>query len=243
MKTYIWNAYFEDIPNDPERSNRLQITPLETARALIRRPDLDPDLDADVPALIRWVASVFRTGGMDAIKEQTWCYEPMGSHTARYASLCALWHERTGDPWYREQAFRFFNFATYMTHENGVVAVGPNWPGSWFSDGYGDYIRHFMEGLAAVPEWAPAGEDHLLRCGSAVREIRYRPGRVSFVTFDPEAETVLRLSFRPRAVTVDGLPLLRRQDLKAPGWTWKPLGGDGVLRIRHEGGTRIVVSR
>jgi len=31
MKTGIWNAYFEDIPNDPDETNRVQITPMETA--------------------------------------------------------------------------------------------------------------------------------------------------------------------------------------------------------------------
>jgi hypothetical protein len=243
MKTFIWNAYFEDIPNDPERSNRLQITPLETARTLIQHPELDPDLDKDVPALIHWVASAFKTDGMDAIREQTWCYEPMGSHTARYASLCALWHERTGDPWYRDQAFRFFNFATYMTYENGVVAVGPNWPGSWFSDGYGDYIRHFMAGMAAVPEWAPAGEDHLLSSTSVVRRILYRSGKIEFTTFDPEAETTLRLTFKPASVRVNGNPLRERKDLKGPGWTWRPLGRDCVLRIRHANGTDVLIQK
>lgn len=35
-----------------------------------------------------------------------------------------------------------------------IVNVGPNpREGFWFSDGYGDYIRHFMAGLGSVPEW------------------------------------------------------------------------------------------
>jgi hypothetical protein len=64
--TGVWNGYFEDIPNDPGQANRVQITPLETAKYLIRHPQLDPDMDKNVPALIHWVNSAFRTEGMDA---------------------------------------------------------------------------------------------------------------------------------------------------------------------------------
>lgn len=231
MKTYIWNAYFEDIPNDPDRSNRVQITPLETARYLIKHPELDADLEKNVPALIHWVASAFATEGLDAVKEQTWCYEPMGSHTARYASLCALWYERTGDLWYKDQAERFFNLATYMCHDNGVVSVGPYWPSSWWSDGYGDYIRHFMEGLAAVPEWAPADRDHLLKSTSIVQSISYSPKKIAYRTFDDRAQDVLRMTAKPRQVRADGVILGQTKTLGKDGWVWQPLSKGGVVRL------------
>lgn len=41
VTTFIWNAYFEDIPNDPEMANRLQITPIELAKYLTLHPELD----------------------------------------------------------------------------------------------------------------------------------------------------------------------------------------------------------
>ncbi len=242
MKTYIWNGYFEDVPNDPYCSNRLQITPLETARYLIKNPSLDPELKSTVPALIGWVGSVFATEGMDAIKEQTWCYEPMGSHTSRYASLCALWYEFTGDKKYKDLAYRFFNFATYMTYENGVVAVGPEWPGSWFSDGYGDYIRHFMEGMAAIPEWAPAGEDHLLKCSSVVQQIEYKPGTIRFNTYDDSGVAVLRISFQPKVVWAGNKKLTKQTDMGKEGWTWTPLDKGGVLRIKYSGSDEVIIS-
>ena len=241
MKTYVWNAYFEDVQNDPERANRNQLTPLETARYLLKHPELDPTVNESVPALVHWVASAFGTEGMEAIKEQTWCYEPMASHTARYASICALWYERTGDSSYKERAYRFFNFATYMTYENGVVAVGPSWPGSWFSDGYGDYIRHFMEGLGAVPEWAPAGENHLLRSTSVVQKISYQQDKIEYRTFDDSGAEVLRITARPKAVKVDGKPISQQRSLANDGWTWQPLDKGGVLRIRRTGGSETVI--
>jgi hypothetical protein len=239
MKTYIWNGYFEDIPNDPERANRVQITPMETARYLLKHPELDPDIDINVEALLGWVASAFSTEGMDAIREQTWCYEPMGSHTARYASICALYYERTGDEKYRDLAFRFFNLATYMTYENGVVVVGPNWPGSWFSDGYGDYIRHFMEGLAAVPGWAPAGENHLLNSTSVVQQITYDPKEIRFRTFDDTGSAVLRLVTKPEKVISGNKNLPEVKDMQQPGWTWEALDKGGILRMNYSGSPEI----
>ena len=242
MKTYIWNVYFEDVPNDPERANRLQITPMETARYLLKHPGLDPDIDINVDALLGWVASAFATTGMDAIREQTWCYEPMGSHTARYASVCALYYERTKDERYREKAYRFFNLATYMTYENGVVAVGPNWPGSWFSDGYGDYIRHFMDGLAAIPEWAPAGENHLLKCSSVVRQINYDRKTIRFTSFDDYGTAVLRLIAQPREIKTSRGILEKTNNLQTVGWTWQALDEGGILRMNYAGSTETEIN-
>ncbi|NIO87776.1 MAG: hypothetical protein GTN68_45300 [Candidatus Aminicenantes bacterium] len=241
MKTFIWNAYFEDIPNDPDRTNRVQITPLETARYLIKNPHFDPNIDQNVAVLIQWVAAVFTTDGMDAIKEQTWCYESMGSHTARYASLCALWYERTGDRWYKEQAERFFNLATYMCHENGYVSVGPNWFGAWWSDGYGDYIRHFMEGIAAVPEWAPQDENHLLKSTSVIQSITYGKSEIHYQTYDSSSTETFRLAKKPKSVWVNQELIQQNKLLNHNSWIWENLDHGGVLHIKHFSGNNIKI--
>ncbi len=241
MKTSIWNAYFEDIPNDLDETNRVQITPMETARYLIKNPGMDPDLNINIPALIYWVASVFATDGMDAIKEQTWCYEPMGSHTARFASICALWYEHTGDIRFKEMAYSHFNLASYMTDPNGVVRVGPSWPGSWFSDGYGDYIRHFMEGVAAVPEWAPSGENHLLKSRSVVQDIEYDHKKVSLRTFDNEGELTFRLESKPKKVMAGSSGIKENKNGQDTGWTWKSLNSGGILKVLYSGDNNITI--
>jgi len=243
MITYIWNGYFEDVPGDPDVQNRIQITPMETARYILKYPELDPDWRIDVKALISWVGSVFATEGMDAIKEQTWCYEPMGSHTSRYASINAMMYELTGEELYKDEAFRFFNFASYMCEDIGYVWVGPTWPTAWFSDGYGDYIRHFMEGIAAVPEWAPADEDHLLRSTSVVRKISYEQNKIEYTTFDDSSMEVLRITRKPKSVSVGGTILRQQKNLDAPGWTWEKLKRGGVLRINHVDGSDIVIMK
>jgi len=242
MTTFIWNGYFEDIPNDPEMINRVQNTPIELCKYLIDHPESDKAIDTNVPSLIHWVANAFKTEGLDAIREQTWCYEPMGSHTARYGSACAMYYERTGEKWYKEQAFRFLNVATYMTHDNGVVAVGPNWPGAWFIDGYGDYIRHFIDAMAAVPEWAPAGENHLLKSSSVIQNIIYGATQISFTSFDDSSKVILRMALKPKSITVNGKMLEQGKSPKLNGWTWTVLEKGGTLKIDYSNGNKIVVN-
>ncbi|HMD61619.1 MAG TPA: hypothetical protein VKG78_09315 [Opitutaceae bacterium] len=242
MKTFIWNAYFEDVPNDPARANRLQITPCELAKYLIRHPGMDKNADADVATLIRWVATVFKADGWDAINEQTWCYEPMGSHTSRYGAVCAMFYERTGDPYYRDQAYRFLNYATYMALDDGYVAVGPNWPSAWWSDGYTDYVRHYLDALGSVPDWAPAGENHLLRSSSVVQSIVYGPDAISLATYDASPDLVFRLAGPPAGIVVSGKPLVRTDGPAAGSYSWRPLGSGGVLRIAAAPGNAITVA-
>jgi hypothetical protein len=242
MTTFIWNGYFEDIPNDPEMINRVQNTPIELCKYLIDHPEKDRAIDTDVPSLIHWVANAFKTEGLDAIREQTWCYEPMGSHTARYGSACALYYERTGENWYKNQAYRFLNVASYMTHDNGIVAVGPNWPGAWFIDGYGDYIRHFIDAMSAIPEWAPAGENHLLKSASVIQEIKYSPEKISFTSFDNLSGVTFRLASKPRLITVNGKKL---EQGKIPGsecWIWKSFSNGGMLKMNYSGGNVVEIN-
>ena len=193
-----------------------------------------------MPALLNWVASAFGTKDMDAIKEQTWCYEPMGSHTARYASICALWYEYTGDEKFRDEALRYFNLATYMTDANGVVQVDPNWPSSWFSDGYGDYIRHFMEGIAAVPEWSPAEENHLLKSSTIIQNIDYQNDKIVYSTFDKASAEVLRLSKKPKKIVADKKPV--SGDVKKEShYQWIDLDKGGILVIKTAEGNNIEI--
>lgn len=241
MVTYVWNAYFEDVPSDPKQSNRVQIIPMETARYLLKHPPANVDVDRQTEALTHWVKAAFGEPGEPSINEQTWCYVPMASHTARYASVEALLYERTGDPRHKEEAYRHFNWATYSCTDTGVVSVGPRWTGTWWSDGYGDYIRHFMEGLAAIPEWAPADENHLLRSSSVVQQIQYEQNLISYRTYDAEGIERFRLVARPKTVETRGKNLSERKDLQSPGWTWKPLVQGGVLEIHRSGSKEVVI--
>lgn len=96
-------------------------------------------------------------------------------------SVCAKWYEHSGDKWFKEEACRFFNHASYMAEPDGVVPTGHNWVARF---GLVMLIGHSMEGIASVPEWAPARENHLLRTTSAIQKIKYQDKQILYQTYD-----------------------------------------------------------
>lgn len=241
LQTQVWKGYFEDIRIDPGNQNRDQLSPLETARFMLQHPEMDPDCKLHVPMLIDWVRDTLGAQPFfeaTSIHEQKFCYFVMGSHTARYASLCAQWAQVSGDKVYAERARRSFNWATYMADSDGTVVCGVDRPDyynqCWFTDGYFDYAPHFLDGMAALPELAPATTDHLLGSRAIVQEIDYQPLHIRYRTFDAPAEETLRLTFRPALVCSDReplpeLPILENQ----PGWTFDPV--HHVVHVLHTG--------
>ncbi len=239
MQNGVWKGYFEDIRLDLENANRDQLSPLETARYILQNPDRDPNWRDDVPRLIEWVRENLGASPFYAavpIHEQKFCWHVMGSHTARYASLCALWAELSGDASYRERALRSFNWATYMASDDGTVTVGIDRPDyynqCWFTDGYFDFVPHFIDGMAAMPETAPRDSDHLLRASSVVQRIEYAPLNIRYRTFDADAREVLRLTFKPARVLADGAALREVAELRdEPAWSFD--AALNVLRVQH----------
>ena len=244
MVNGAWCQYFEDMSlMSAYDQNKNQLLPGNTARYLLERPDLDSQWESHARSLVTFIETNFGTPlvhGARPIAEQTLYFHEMGSHTSRYAAVNALLSERTGDAPAKEKAFRALNWASYMNRADGDTIDGFPQPNQvWMTDGFGDYIRHFMLAMGAIPEWAPPGEDHLLRSTSVVQSVTYERGRVVYRTFDSAATEVLRLTFTPSSVTADGASLTLRTDLAAQGWTWDAAGR--VLRIRHDAGRLIVV--
>ena len=239
LRTQIWKGYFEDIRLDPHNQNREQLSCLETTRYILQNPEMDTDWKDHVPALIDWVRDTLGSQPFFTavpIHEQKFCYFVMGSHTARYASLCALWANASGDPDYRERAIRSFNWATYMANEDGTVTVGIDQPDyynqCWFTDGYFDYVPHFLDGMATLPELAPSALDHLLSSTSIVRDISYAARFIRYRTFDERASETLRLTFQPTLVRSGGELLPEIPELESkPGWSFD--ASSGVLRVLH----------
>jgi hypothetical protein len=255
MSNMLWSGVFEDVYLQHFPNNLNQYSPMETARYLMERPELDPEWKRHVQELIRFVERTFVVDtrafspaaplepavqwGANTVSEQIMDMNKMGSHTSRYASVLALWHETTGDEAAKEKAHLSLTWASYMCRDDGFVHVGPVDQSLWFSDGYGDYIRHFLAAMGAVPEWAPNGEDHILRSTSQVTKVEYASGRVAYITFDKASTEVLRLSFAPQRVVAGGATLAKRDDLNGAGWTFD--AKRGVMRVRHTDSGEIVV--
>jgi hypothetical protein len=243
MQNNVWAQYFEDVGIQLNYfTNITQFNALMVARYLLEHPQFDPNWETHVRGLISWSENNFGQAsfGATAIKEQQAFPYAMGSHSARYASVNALLYEKTGDLAAKEKAYRSFNWATYMAKSNGVVIDGPDVNTQWFTDGYGDYVRHFMTGLAAVPEWSPSNQTHLLRSSSVVKNISYGANSVNYTTYDGNAVDVLHVNFNPSSVTADGVVLPKRSDLSQPGWTLDV--ATKTLKIYHTNATQISIS-
>jgi hypothetical protein len=237
----VWARYFEDRPAE-DTGNTNQYDPGQLARYLLEHPEKDGSWQARASGMISWIETTFAVPeyGANAIGEQTGWPNVMESHTSRYGAVNALLAERTGSSTAKNKAFRAMNWASYWMENDGTTKVGPG-DDMWFTDSIGDFVRHFMIAMAANPaEWAPAGEDHLLRSTSVVRSVWYGSGRIDYQTYDGAAQEVLRLSFTPATVLADGTLLPQRSDLQQQGWTFDAV--TGVLRIRHDNATSITVS-
>lgn len=262
VRNYVWTQYFEDVLIYPDyRTNLNHYSALETARYLLQHPELDPAARARAKEILDWVTARFaadsvtmggipekgRQWGAEVISEQVNDMDKMSSHTARFASVLALWHEVTGDAEAKSRAFRSFNWATYSARENGLVKTSiDEGTGYWFSDGYGDYLRHFHRGMASVPEWAPASEDHLLGSSSVIRSILYAEREISYVTFDQRSREVFRLRRPPQAVLAGKafLPQLKALSNNRQGYTVEPIAPRGcVVRIQHKRAAAVTIQQ
>jgi len=88
--------------------------------------------------------------------------------------------------------------------------------------------------MGALPEFAPAGEDHLLRSTSVVQDVSYGERRISYRTFDAASTEFLRLHFKPLRVSAGESNLALQTDLKQEGYAVRSLAGaDYVVGVRH----------
>ncbi|OJX38164.1 MAG: hypothetical protein BGO78_09045 [Chloroflexi bacterium 44-23] len=240
LRNNFWKGYFEDIRIDPTNENRDQLSPLETARYLLHNHELDADWRSHVPALIEWVRKIFgATPFFSAIpiREQKYCFVVMGSHTARFASLCANWYKISRDEIYYEMAVRALNWASYMANEDGAVTVGVDRPDyynqCWFTDGYFDYVPHFIDVMASIPSLAPEDSDHMLESSTVIQKIEYGSKKICYRTFDTTGCQLLKLSFTPREVYCGTEKMAQSINTNSNGsWHFDPTSH--LLTVRHK---------
>jgi hypothetical protein len=257
MHNNRWSGYFEDVVKNTDNLN--QALPTMTAYYILTAPDpsaVDSHWTGDVGHLLDWTRHQFGRGpylGAWAIDEQgvppdkDGCCSRAGlaSDTSRWAAINAMYYEKTGDLQAREDAFRSLNYATYFADDAGRIACcGLDYADSyWFDDGYADHIRHYLWAMAAIPEFAPTRENHLLRSSSVVTHVSYGRGKIQYKTFDSAADEVLRLTASPARITVDAKPLPQSDDPAKDGFTARPLpGGDWIVQIRHHAARDIDVN-
>jgi hypothetical protein len=133
------------------------------------------------------------------INEQTAYKVPGNSHTSRHAAVELLYCEKTGDCASKDAAIRRLNWATYMVDTDGKNRYPRD--DIWLTDGYGDYVRHYLRAMASAPELAPDDRNHLLRTSSVVQSIEYGERSIYYRKFDADSTERFKMgAWAPRSV-------------------------------------------
>ena len=257
MKENKWGPFFEDV----DWWSETQINAMTFARFIMEHQEYFPDWRNDVQKIIDWVHKNFSNDkwakyGVIVTNEQTVYQMPGNSHSSRQAAVELLYVSLTGDSSMYENALRELNWATYMVDFDGKNRYPGDEP--WLTDGYGDYVRHFLRAMDAVPILAPPGEDHILSSTSVVQQADYEGNLKKFYglgfentdsskvklfyrTFDSSGTEKLRLNKKPSSVLLENKPM--SENKSGEGYEWKPMKDGGLLIIRREKGTKILLMK
>lgn len=238
-----WGPFFEDINGWSDT----QINAVTYALFLLDHEDADPDWKNTVRSIFEWVHrsldnKEFIKYGVTTINEQTAYRVPGNSHSSRQAAAELRYWEKTGDTTGIRNAIRQLNWATYMVDEEGKnYYLRDNY---WLTDGYGDYVRHYIRAMAAEPQLAPANANHLLRTSSIVSAINYETNQIHYTTFDEKSVEKFRLTKKPVHITTGGKTLQQTADLSATGWVWETIDNadGGVLHINKVSGRQVEIA-
>jgi hypothetical protein len=249
-----WGPFFEDVGE----WSQTQINAMTCARYMMEHPQYFPEWKTQVKSIVNWVHTNFNNNkwkkyGVIVTNEQSVYPVPGQSHSARQAADELLYDSLTGDTSYYTNAVHELNWATYMVDFDGKNCFPTDEP--WLTDGYGDYVRHYLRAMATYPVLAPV-EDHILSTTSVIQQADYKDHfkkylgvdfetdtnkvRVYYRTFDNYGIEEIKLKTRPSAVLLNNRPL--KETVDGEGYIWAALEkGGGVLWVRRKNGNKVVV--
>jgi hypothetical protein len=249
-----WGPFFEDVGEWSET----QINAMTCARYMMEHPQYFPEWKAQVKNIINWVHTNFANDkwkkyGVVVTNEQTVYPVPGNSHSARQAADELLYTYLSGDTSLYTNAIHELNWATYAVDVDGKNCFPTDEP--WLTDGYGDYIRHYLRAMATYPALAPA-EDHILSTTSVVQQADYKGFLKKFIylnfdkvdtnrvrlfyrTFDKQGTETIRMKAKPSAVLLNDQPM--KEVNVDEGYTWNALEKGGILIVRRKNGDKVIV--
>lgn len=253
-----WGPFFEDVPGWSDT----QINAVTFAQFMMNHREYFPKWLTEVKKIFDWVYKKlsnekWKKYGVTVVNEQTAYLQPGNSHSARQASAELQYMSLSGDRFHYDNAVRQLNWATYMVDNDGKNRY-PN-DENWLTDGYGDYVRHFLRAMAAMPELAPSDEEHILSSTSVIGEADYAPladkyfgndlGKADpkkiklyYRTFDTTGIEQIRLLKKPSLVMIGQKPVFELKELSAEGYMWKPMKKGGILTIKRQNSSTIIVA-
>lgn len=257
LKNNKWGPFFEDIPGWSDT----QINAITFAQFMMNHQEYFPDWKTEVRKIFDWVYEKvgnekWKKYGVTVVNEQTAYQQPGNSHTSREASAELQYMALTGDRFHYDNAVRQLNWATYMVNNDGKN-IYPN-DANWLTDGYGDYVRHFLRAIAAIPELAPSDEERILSSTSVIQEADYAPFndkyfgddlgktdrkkiRIFYRTFDTTGVEQMHLLKKPSAVLLNQKPASELKELTNEGYLWKPSKKGGILTVKRQNSYKVAV--
>ena len=251
-----WGPFFEDIPGWSDT----QINAVTFAQFMMDHQQYFPGWKKQVPNIFSWVyATVGNKSwgkyGVTVVNEQTAYQIPGNSHTARQAAAELQYTALTGDSSYNENAIRALSWATYMVDTDGKNRYPQD--DNWLTDGYGDYVRHYLRAFAAMPTLAPADEDHILSSTAIIQFAEYKNSPHKKIIFGEQpaanvivrytasvkkGQEVLRLTSKPSSILFNNKPAREMvNDAATEGFRWQPLAIGGLLFINRINAHEIVI--
>jgi hypothetical protein len=238
LNTNKWGPFFEDIPGWSDT----QTNAISFAMFILQHRNLFPSWKENVRGIIDWTYRELGNHEYEKYKvivmnEQTVYRVPGNSHSSRQASVELMYGALSGDTSFTENAIRTLNWATYTVASDGRNRYIRD--DIWLTDGYGDYVRHYLRAMAAMPELAPADKSRLLGSSSVVRSVKYLANRIEYMTWDNSANEVLRIMSKPKSLTINGRAVNEEANTQKEGWSWQPLQKGGILKVFHNSGNTI----
>jgi hypothetical protein len=248
-----WGPFFEDIVGWSDT----QINAVTFAQFMMNHPEYFPEWRKQVKGVFDWVYHKlgndnWKGYGVIPINEQTAYRVPGNSHTARQASAELQYMSLTGDWSNRDGAVRQLNWATYMVDVDGKNRYMQD--ENWLTDGYGDYVRHYLRAMAALPELAPANGDHLLSSTSVVQHIFYKGQmgkyyypmakdtqaiQLHYMVYDAAGTEQIRLLKKPSGVLLEDRSVAVNNGEES--YAWKALARGGILTIKRTKSKNVVI--
>lgn len=255
MKENKWGPFFEDV----DWWSETQINAMTFARFIMEHMLYFPNWKNDVQKIISWVHKNFANDkwkkyGVVVTNEQTVYQTPGNSHSSRQAADELLYVSLTGDSSLYGNAVRELNWATYMVDFDGKNRFPQDEP--WLTDGYGDYVRHFLRAMDAIPQLGPPNQDHILSSTSVIQQADYKGSLKKFIflnfedvdsakvklfyrTFDENGTERIKLKAKPSAVLLENKPL--KETTNGEGFTWQPMKAGGLLIVTRMNGRKVIL--
>jgi len=255
LKNNKWGPFFEDV----DWWSDTQMNAMTFARFIMEHRSLFPDWKSDVGNIISWVHQNFanekwKKYGVTVTNEQTVYQMPGNSHSSRQAADELLYTSLAGDSTFYQNALLELNWTTYMVGDDGRNCYPGDEP--WLTDGYGDYIRHFLRAMDVFPSLAPDDADHILSSTSLIQQADYKGHLKKFYglnfetadtnkvilfyrTYDMKGDERIRLRQKPGYVQLESIPL--KEKSQGEGYEWRPMKNGGLLIVRRANGRKVLL--